>query len=70
MKLDFEIDLKQVIKRLADWLEKLSIASLAIGLFKIEYHEVQLLGIIIGIGSFIGSNILDCIGNNLWWLGI
>jgi hypothetical protein len=37
-------------KRIADWLEKLSVAGLALGLF-----QGTILGLILGAGFFVGS---------------
>ena len=39
-----------MLKRHADWLEKMSVAALAVGLF-----QGQALGFVIGIACYIGS---------------
>lgn len=42
-----------MIKRLADWMEKVSVAALAVGLF-----QGRLLGIVVAVGFFGGCMIL------------
>lgn len=39
-----------MVKRVADWLEKMSVASMAVGVF-----QEQLFGIILGFACFLGS---------------
>ena len=39
-----------MVKRVADWLEKMSVASMAVGVF-----QEQLFGIILGLACFLGS---------------
>jgi hypothetical protein len=54
------MDKKQFIRRSADWLEKISVASIAVGLFQGE--EKVAAGLIVGILAITGSHILD----NIW----
>ena len=54
------MDKKQFIKRSADWLEKISVASLAVGIFQGE--EKMLAGLAVGILAITGSHVLD----NIW----
>jgi hypothetical protein len=54
------MDKKQFLKRSADWLEKISVASVAVGLFQGE--EKVIAGFIVGLLAIIGSHILD----NIW----
>ena len=58
--LESAMDRKQFVKRTADWLEKISVASVAVGLFQGE--EKVIAGLVAGLLAIIGSHILD----NLW----
>jgi hypothetical protein len=58
-----DMDRKQFIRRSADWLEKISVASLAVGIFQGE--EKMLAGLVVGVLAIIGSHILDNIWRNL-----
>ncbi len=54
------INKKQFLKRSSDWLEKISVASLAVGLFQGTEDSYKLLaGFIVGIIAIVGSHILD-----------
>ena len=48
-----------MIKRLADWLEKMSVAALAVGLFQSRESEFALTAIIMGAGAFSASMYLS-----------
>jgi hypothetical protein len=50
-----------MIKRLADWFEKLSVAALAVGLFQADQTSKNL---IIVSGGFIAASLFLS-----WWLG-
>lgn len=54
------IDRKQFVKRSADWLEKISVASVVVGLFQKDANMIA--GFIVGLLAIIGSHILD----NIW----
>ena len=54
------MDKKQFIRRSADWLEKISVASLAVGIF--QGDEKMVAGLAVGLLAIICSHILD----NIW----
>ena len=54
------MDRKQFVRRSADWLEKISVASLAVGIF--QGDDKMVLGFVAGTLAIIGSHILD----NIW----
>jgi hypothetical protein len=54
------MDKKQFVRRSADWLEKISVASLAVGIFQGEGKMAA--GFAVGLLAIIGSHILD----NIW----
>ncbi|MDR1658880.1 MAG: hypothetical protein LBR94_00875 [Desulfovibrio sp.] len=54
------MDKKQFVRRSADWLEKISVASLAVGIF--QGDEKMVAGLAVGLLAVIGSHILD----NIW----
>ena len=54
------MDTKQFVRRTADWLEKISVASLAVGIF--QGDEKMAAGCAVGFVAIIGSHILD----NIW----
>ena len=54
------MDKKQFIKRTADWLEKISVASLAVGIF--QGKENMVAGFAVGLLAFVCSHVLD----NIW----
>ncbi|MDR1125183.1 MAG: hypothetical protein LBM64_03860 [Deltaproteobacteria bacterium] len=51
---------KQFVRRSADWLEKISVASLAVGIF--QGDEKMMAGLVVGLLAVIGSHTLD----NIW----
>ena len=55
--------MKQFLKRFADWLEKISVASLAVGMF--QGGENATFGVAIGVGSLLLCFVLDCLGRKL-----
>lgn len=57
------IDFKLIIKRSADWLEKISVASLAVGIY--QDNEKTLVGITVGIIAFLCSHALDAFWRKL-----
>jgi hypothetical protein len=54
------MDRKQFIRRSSDWLEKISVASLAVGIF--QGDEKMAAGLVVGLLAIMGSHILD----NIW----
>jgi len=54
------MDRRQFVRRSADWLEKISVASLAVGIF--QGDEKMAAGLAVGLLAVIGSHILD----NIW----
>lgn len=56
----YPFDKKLFVKRSSDWLEKISVASLAVALF--QGKENLLAGFGVGILAIIASHILD----NIW----
>ena len=54
------MDRIQFVRRSADWLEKISVASLAVGIF--QGDEKMMVGCSVGLLAIIGSHILD----NIW----
>jgi|GEM_PF-1587243 len=54
------MDKKQFVRRTADWLEKISVASLAVGIFQGQGKELA--GFAVGIIAIVASHLLD----NIW----
>jgi hypothetical protein len=48
-----------MVKRLADWLEKMSVASFAVGLFQAREPNIAVTAIIIGVVAFSSSMALS-----------
>ena len=57
------MDTKQFVKRTADWLEKISVASIAVGLF--QGNEYTTAGLIVGVLAILASHWLDNLGREL-----
>ena len=56
--------LKQGLRRTADWLEKISVACVVVGLFQTN-EELSSTGFILGGATFIVSHVLDLIRRKL-----
>ena len=57
------MDKKQFVRRSADWLEKISVASLAVGIFQGE--EKMLAGFVVGFIAIVSSHALDILWRKL-----